>query len=119
MLHQRLNYSFSDFFSPLFPQKQKVQTDFESQKKNEEMTTAELEELAVRKRRAEGTPCNKENFEAWRERFDAEQKEAKLREEKEAAGGTSASSKKKDNKAAKAAQDKSGRITGYRYFAGK
>lgn len=36
------------------------------------MTEAELEELQVRKRRAEGTPCTKENFLVWKARFDAE-----------------------------------------------
>jgi len=44
-----------------------------------------LEEMAVRKRRAEGTPCTAENFQLWKLKFDTEmaafQKEQKLQEE--------------------------------------
>ena len=39
------------------------------------MTQAEAEEIAVRKRREEGTPCNKENFDAWNEKFQIEMEE--------------------------------------------
>ena len=34
------------------------------------MTETEAEEMAVRKRRAEGTPCVKDSFEAWKVKFD-------------------------------------------------
>ena len=54
---------------------EKAQLEFESQKQKEEMSQAEAEEIAVRKRRAEGTPCNKENFYAWKEKFDKEMEE--------------------------------------------
>ena len=41
------------------------------------MTEAEAEELAVRKRRAEGTPVTKETFESWKEKFQKEMEEEK------------------------------------------
>jgi ribonuclease E len=39
--------------------------------------------MAVMKRRAEGTPCNKENFEAWKEKFDKEMEDLREKEEEE------------------------------------
>ena len=36
------------------------------------MTEAEKEELAVRNRRAEGTPCTEESFLAWKTKFENE-----------------------------------------------
>lgn len=102
-------------------QKAKIQAEqkFEAQKEQQEMTEAELEELTVRKRRAEGTPCNKENFLAWLEKFDAEMK---VKEEEKAAvaekEASSSSSKKKDKGANKASEDTSGRLTGFEHFSG-
>jgi len=94
---------------------QKAQSAFESQKATEDMTEAEKEELAVTKRRAEGTPCNKENFEAWKERFEREMAERRLLEEAESEDASGVKSKKKD----KAKVDKSGRLTGFQHFSGK
>ncbi|KAL7515867.1 hypothetical protein ACHAWX_000941, partial [Stephanocyclus meneghinianus] len=45
---------------------------FEAQKKIDEMTEAEKEELAVRKRREEGTPVNDVTFAAWWAKFTLE-----------------------------------------------
>mmetsp|Transcript_25164 Transcript_25164/g.37015 ORF Transcript_25164/g.37015 Transcript_25164/m.37015 type:complete len:298 (-) Transcript_25164:135-1028(-) len=91
--------------------KANAEQKFESQKKEEEMTEAELEELTVRKRREEGTPCTAESFLAWKTKFDAEvaEEEAAKREleEKEAA-------KRKEK-----IVDTSGRRTGYEVFSGK
>jgi hypothetical protein len=53
---------------------------FESQKKKDEMTEAEKEELAVRKTREEGTPVNDSTFASWWSKFQQEQEEAALAE---------------------------------------
>lgn len=87
---------------------------YESQKQKEELTEAEAEELAVRKRRAEGTPSTDETFLAWKARFDAEM--AQKREEEEAAA---ADTKKKGGKGEKKVVDKTGRLTGFQQFSGK
>lgn len=95
----------------------KASQAFEAQTAQEEMTAAELEELAVRKRRAEGTPCNKENFEAWNARFqeEMEQKAQQLAEEAANEGGNQ---KKKAASTAANAKDHD-RITGFEYFSNK
>jgi hypothetical protein len=75
------------------------------------MTEAEAEDYHVHKRRSEGTPCNKENFEDWKERFDAEMEEQRVRKQTE----IDASGRK--NKEVKV-EDKSGRLTGFQHFSG-
>lgn len=90
---------------------QKAQKAFEAQKKVEEMTEAEAEELAVRKRRAEGTPVNEETFNEWKERFEAEMLQKMEEEAVETVGET----KKKKEKVV----DKSNRITGFLQFSDK
>jgi len=95
---------------------QKAQLTYESQKQKEELTEAELEELAVRKRRAEGTPCTDETFYAWREKFEKEMEAERQKAEEEAA----ADSKKKGGKGSdKKTEDRSGRLTGFQQFSGK
>jgi phytoene dehydrogenase-like protein len=73
----------------------------------EVFTEAEVEEIEVRKRREEGTPCNKENFEAWKAKFEAEmaRKQAVLEETDD----TKKNRQKKD--------DRASRLTGYQQFA--
>ncbi|KAL7508284.1 hypothetical protein ACHAXN_005352 [Cyclotella atomus] len=61
-------------------QKAQAAQQFESQKKKDEMTEAEKEELAVRKRREEGTPVNDSTFASWWSKFQQEQEEAALAE---------------------------------------
>lgn len=90
---------------------QKAQQAFEAQKKVEELTEAEAEELAVRKRRAEGTPVNEDTFQSWKEKFEAEMRENVEREAAEAAADT----KKKKEKVV----DKSNRLTGFIQFSDK
>jgi hypothetical protein len=89
---------------------------YESQKQDQVvLSEAEREELTVRARRADGTPCNKENFEAWRRRFDAEQETAALerkREEMAAGGG-------KNVVTAGVDAGLSDRMTGYDFFMSK
>lgn len=89
-----------------------AQQEYESHKKQEEMTQAEKEEQDVLKRRTEGTPCTRENFEEWKRKFDDEiaEKGAEAAEvaEKELSG------RKREKK-----EDKSGRLTGYEQFSGK
>jgi gluconate kinase len=76
------------------------------------MTATEVEEQTVRKRRAEGTPCNKENFEIWRQKFAKEMAEKEA--EEEAIKAESAVKKQKEK-----VVDKTGRITGFLHFSGK
>lgn len=85
--------------------------EFESQKRSDEMSLAEVEEQSVRKRRAEGTPCNSKNFEIWREAFSKEMAEKDAEEE---AAKLESAKKQKEKK-----EDKSGRITGFLHFSGK
>lgn len=96
--------------------KQAEETVWETQDEQEEMTAVELEEMAVQKRRAEGTPCNKENFEAWKARFEAEM--AKKNEEEEN-DDTNRGGPKRIKKHASATVDRSDRITGFEYFKTK
>lgn len=91
--------------------KKNAERQFEAQKKEEALSQAEVEEQAVRKRRAEGTPCNKENFEVWRTAFEQEMKEKAAEEGLE---GEQTGKKLKEKKV-----DKSGRITGFLQFSGK
>lgn len=106
----------SSFFLSSIPPntQQKAQLTYEAQKQKEELTEAEAEELAVRKRRAEGTPCTDETFYVWREKFDAEMEEERQKKEEEAA----AEGRKKGGKTEKVV-DKSGRLTGFEQFSGK
>eukprot|EP00521_Asterionellopsis_glacialis_P015069 CAMPEP_0195290838 /NCGR_PEP_ID=MMETSP0707-20130614/6548_1 /TAXON_ID=33640 /ORGANISM="Asterionellopsis glacialis, Strain CCMP134" /LENGTH=324 /DNA_ID=CAMNT_0040351019 /DNA_START=45 /DNA_END=1019 /DNA_ORIENTATION=+ len=96
--------------------KQRAAQEFEAQKKEDDVTQAELEEMAVRKRRAEGTPCTKENFHAWKVQFDAEMMELaaaqKLQDDQNI-------TKKQEKALAKKQVDKSGRLTGYAQFSDK
>jgi hypothetical protein len=84
----------------------------ESQKKRDDMTEAETEEQEIRKRRTDGTPCNKENFETWRESFTKEMEEQRVLEETTAL--IEAGKKKKVEKK----EDKAGRISGFLHFSG-
>jgi hypothetical protein len=96
---------------------QKAAQEYEAQKAKEVMSEAEAIDLAIQKRRAEGTPCTDETFYAWRDKFDAEMKEKELEEEtiraaesrKVAKSGTDT---KKD-------VDRSSRLTGYEQFSDK
>ncbi len=92
---------------------QEKQRVFESQIITEEMTEAEKEDLEVRKRRAEGTPCNKENFLAWKTHFEAEM--AQKREEERELEKMEMNKKK----GGKNEVDKSDRLTGYQLFTNK
>jgi hypothetical protein len=79
------------------------------------MTEAEKEELEVTKRRAEGTPCNKENFERWQANFLQELSERKMIDElteDDGKGGRQKKDKPKDI-------DRSGRMTGFDHFSNK
>jgi len=97
-------------------QEKKSAQAFESQTTKEEVSTAELEELAVTKRRAEGTPCNtRENFEAWKARFEEEMQKAEEEDADDAAneGGD------KKKKATSAVTSKLDRIPGFDFFSEK
>lgn len=95
---------------------QKAKQIFEAQKKKVEMSEAESEELAVRRRRAEGTQCTDESFASWRERFDSEMQDERDRLKAEVAADPK---KKGGGKAATKDVDKSGRLTGFQHFSGK
>lgn len=99
-------------------QKQKVESAiWESQEAEETFTQAELEEMEVRRRRAEGTPCDKENFEAWKERFEEEMASQENDEEEDNDEGKGGS--KKTKKQGSATVDKSDRMTGFEFFKSK
>lgn len=98
-----------------------AQQAFESQKVKEVMSQAEKEEIEVRRRRAEGTPCTKENFENWKQKFEAEM--AKEAENKDVGNGTM---KDKSNNKKKAKpnvvtleEQMAGRLTGFEQFNNK
>ncbi|OEU22194.1 RWD-domain-containing protein [Fragilariopsis cylindrus CCMP1102] len=93
----------------------KAKQIYESQKKTEIMSAAESEELAVRKRRAEGTPCTDDSFSEWAKRFSIEMKE----EAERLAAETAVDPKKKGGKGAEKVVDKSGRLTGHQQFTDK
>uniref|UniRef100_A0A7S4I7L3 RWD domain-containing protein n=1 Tax=Odontella aurita TaxID=265563 RepID=A0A7S4I7L3_9STRA len=101
--------------------KAKQEQKFESQKKAEEMTEAELEEIAVRKRRADGTPCTEENFLAWKEQFDKEMEEEAAREvaEREREGGSNKKKGAATEIKSRRDAEREGRPTGYELFSGK
>jgi hypothetical protein len=75
------------------------------------MTETESSEMAIHKRRAEGTPCTRENFLAWKATFEAEMEEKKddLLDAAENAGPV----KKKRGKVV----DKTGRTSGFLQFS--
>lgn len=95
---------------------QKAKQVYESQKKNEEMSEAESEELAVRRRRAEGTQCTDETFANWRNKFNAEMEEQRQRLKENAEAD---SKKKSSSKGAVKDVDKSSRLTGSQQFNDK
>lgn len=101
-------------FALLAQKKQAESTVWESQEAQEEFTAAELEEMLINKRRAEGTPCNKENFEAWKARFEAEMAEAENEEDNDNGKPGSKKMKKQGSTV-----DKSDRVTGFDYFRSK
>lgn len=84
------------------------------------MTEAEKEEIEVRKRRAEGTPCNKENFLIWKQKFDAEMAEKEKSKDSADALKEKSTSKKKANKNVVTEEEKmEGRLTGFQLFSNK
>jgi len=97
-------------------EEQKAKQIFESQKKKEEMTDAESEELAVRRRRAEGTQCTDDTFAAWVNRFNDEMEEERQRLKGEAAAD---SKRRSAAKGAPKEVDKTGRFTGFQHFTDK
>jgi hypothetical protein len=92
---------------------------FETQKKEEEFTEAELEELAVRKKRAEGTPVTKATFDEWWVTFSAELAE-KEDAERNILERQESSSKKGKSIAQKncADEEMTKRRTGFEQFSG-
>jgi hypothetical protein len=101
------------------PQQKSSNVVFESQKHDQViMSEAEVEELTVRQRRADGTPCNKENFEAWRRRFDIEQTEL-IEREKRQQEMTMNNNGNKNAGTVSEGLDKSDRLTGYDFFMSK
>lgn len=85
--------------------------EFESQKTKEVMTQAESEELAVRKRREEGTPVTDETFAEWWGAYCAE-----MAEKKAAENALTVELDAKDSKKAVAVEE---RLTGFQVFSEK
>lgn len=80
------------------------------------MTEAEREELEVTKRRAEGTPCTKENFEKWQTAFLQEMANKKSQNDTliddDGMKSKQRKDKTKDN-------ERTGRMTGFEHFSNK
>mmetsp|Transcript_28431 Transcript_28431/g.41846 ORF Transcript_28431/g.41846 Transcript_28431/m.41846 type:complete len:293 (-) Transcript_28431:147-1025(-) len=91
-----------------------VQYESHNVNKTKIPTQAELEEAAVYKRRQEGTPCNRENFEIWKAKFEAEMEEKAQANEME-----DATSKKKKDKSNNKGEDVESKPTGYEIFGSK
>lgn len=86
------------------------------------MTQAELEELIVTKRRAEGTPCNKENFNRWLKKFDEEMIQYELDQKEllqQQGTDNNVNNTKKSAASTSADEIKKNRLTGYQYFSDK
>jgi hypothetical protein len=83
------------------------------------MTEAEREELELRRRRAEGTPCNAENFAAWKKKFDEEMRLLKEKEQTELQDAKTKKGKAKTAAEKQLDQDKATRLTGYQQFSDK
>ena len=79
------------------------------------MTEAEREEIEVTKRRAEGTPCTKENFDAWQANFLQEMLTKKLNSD----GMNDDDGKGKQRKDKVKDVDLSGRMSGFDHFSNK
>jgi hypothetical protein len=88
------------------------QQEFESQKQVEIISQAEQEEQLVLKRRAEGTSCNKENFLAWKCKFEEEMQQQQQAQDQEQEQQVRKGKEKKT-------EDKSGRLTGFQQFSNK
>jgi hypothetical protein len=87
---------------------------YEAQKQDQViLTEAEREELTVRQRRVDGTPCNKENFDAWYRRFKEEEEATERQRQLELAATASTKSGGMNE------GDKSERMTGYDFFMTK
>lgn len=99
-------------------ERQKVQAaqQFESQKKTEEMSVAEKEELAVRKRREEGTPVTEATFTEWWSAFSAEMQQ---KEDDEKAVVMEGIKDKKNAATVAAAAIIEERMTGFQIFSDK
>ena len=87
---------------------------FESQTKKDVMSIAEQEELAVRKRREEGTPVTDETFAEWWAKFSMEMEQKK--EGERAFSVNESKDKKKDANAAIIMEE---RLTGFQIFSDK
>ena len=97
----------------------KQEEEFESQKASDEMTEAEQVEIAVRKRREEGTPCNDENFAIWKKKFDEEMAAKAAEEEALAETEVASGARKKAKGKGEEVDVTQGRLTGYDQFSGK
>lgn len=78
------------------------------------ISQAEQEEQQVLKRRAEGTPCNKENFLIWKSQFEQE-----MQTEQEALAQQQQQQQPVRKNKEKKVEDKSGRLTGFQQFSNK
>jgi hypothetical protein len=91
---------------------QKAQASFEAQRQNDTVSSSEAEEMAVQKRRAEGTPCTRDHFLQWKHAFETAAEQQRMAVD---------SRKDKDCSAAvaKSGAGGLGAMTGYEYFSGQ
>lgn len=91
----------------------RAQAAFESQKEKEEFSIAELEENAHNKRRADGTPCTKDTFLVWKQKFDQEMANHEANQENNEGGGKAMRKKTKEE------DEKAARLSGFQHFNDK
>jgi len=103
--------------------------EYESQKQEDQMTEAEIQDLEVRKRRTEGTPCTEEHFLKWKAGYE---EEMALKDEQDRANADDDDMRKKkkkgdggknkigaDGRSKKEEEAMEGRLTGFEYFSQK
>ena len=83
------------------------------------MSQAEKEELAVRKRREEGTPVTDETFTEWWEKFSAEMEQKELDRKRAAMVTDNSKDKKNATNTVAAASAMEERLTGFQVFSEK
>jgi hypothetical protein len=113
------------FAIPKFNKMDEKNTIYESQQANDVMSQAEIEEMIVVKRRAEGTPCTKENFLLWQQQLDDEIKNGVGSSTVTTATSENdtdkSTNKRTGSNITKVIDDghKIGRLTGFQYFSDK
>merc|ERR1712238_406949 len=104
-------------------EKNKINTQqiFEASKKEDQMTAVELEDIAVHRRRTEGTPVNADSFKIWKTKFEIELAEKALEVAAIESEREKTTTRKKGNTSLKIKEDEqhASRLTGFDQFSSK